>query len=107
MKFFMFHLMPYRDLPEDFEEQHDSAWVGGRDYRLSPPPPAGPRPGSGGAKKIMGGAGPGGGRLVFGGDHNKLPNTTPPPTPRKKPPPPIWIPGVGSLETMDFVAKHR
>ena len=27
MKFFMFHLMPYRDLPEDFEEQHDSAWV--------------------------------------------------------------------------------
>ncbi|HEY3019882.1 MAG TPA: LLM class flavin-dependent oxidoreductase, partial [Solirubrobacteraceae bacterium] len=27
MKFFMFHLMPYRDLPDDFEEHHDSAWV--------------------------------------------------------------------------------
>jgi alkanesulfonate monooxygenase SsuD/methylene tetrahydromethanopterin reductase-like flavin-dependent oxidoreductase (luciferase family) len=27
MKFFMFHLMPYRALPPDFEEHHDSAWV--------------------------------------------------------------------------------
>jgi alkanesulfonate monooxygenase SsuD/methylene tetrahydromethanopterin reductase-like flavin-dependent oxidoreductase (luciferase family) len=23
----MFHLMPYRDLPADFEKRHDSAWV--------------------------------------------------------------------------------
>src|SRR5215208_5719409 len=27
MKFFAFHLMPYRDLPDDFEEHHDTAWV--------------------------------------------------------------------------------
>ncbi len=27
MKHFLFHLMPYRDLPADFEEKHDSAWV--------------------------------------------------------------------------------
>ncbi|MBV8087921.1 MAG: LLM class flavin-dependent oxidoreductase [Chloroflexi bacterium] len=27
MKFCMFHLMPYRDLPADFAEQHHSVWV--------------------------------------------------------------------------------
>ena len=27
MKHFLFHLMPYRDLPNDFEKKHDSAWV--------------------------------------------------------------------------------
>ena len=27
MKHFLFHLMPYRDLPDDFEQKHDSAWV--------------------------------------------------------------------------------
>jgi alkanesulfonate monooxygenase SsuD/methylene tetrahydromethanopterin reductase-like flavin-dependent oxidoreductase (luciferase family) len=27
MKFEWFHLMPYRDLPEDFPEQHHSVWV--------------------------------------------------------------------------------
>jgi alkanesulfonate monooxygenase SsuD/methylene tetrahydromethanopterin reductase-like flavin-dependent oxidoreductase (luciferase family) len=27
MKHFLFHLMPYPDLPEDFEEKHESAWV--------------------------------------------------------------------------------
>ncbi|HYC00823.1 MAG TPA: LLM class flavin-dependent oxidoreductase [Candidatus Limnocylindrales bacterium] len=27
MKHFLFHLMPYRDLPADFEKKHDSAWV--------------------------------------------------------------------------------
>jgi alkanesulfonate monooxygenase SsuD/methylene tetrahydromethanopterin reductase-like flavin-dependent oxidoreductase (luciferase family) len=29
------------------------------------------------------------------------------PRPLQKPHPPIWIPGVGSLETIDFVAKRR
>ena len=27
MKISMFHLMPYRDLPEDFTERYDSVWV--------------------------------------------------------------------------------
>jgi alkanesulfonate monooxygenase SsuD/methylene tetrahydromethanopterin reductase-like flavin-dependent oxidoreductase (luciferase family) len=27
VKHFLFHLMPYRDLPADFEKTHDSAWV--------------------------------------------------------------------------------
>ncbi len=27
MKFEMFHLMPYRDLPHDFNEKHHSVWV--------------------------------------------------------------------------------
>ncbi|WP_279581353.1 LLM class flavin-dependent oxidoreductase [Fodinicola feengrottensis] len=27
MKAIMFHLMPYRDLPADFEQQHESIWV--------------------------------------------------------------------------------
>jgi alkanesulfonate monooxygenase SsuD/methylene tetrahydromethanopterin reductase-like flavin-dependent oxidoreductase (luciferase family) len=27
MKHFLFHLMPYQDLPADFEKHHDSAWV--------------------------------------------------------------------------------
>ena len=27
MKIEMFHLCPYRDLPEDFREQHHSVWV--------------------------------------------------------------------------------
>src|SRR6266516_325796 len=27
MKLEMFHLMPYRELPEDFREKHHSAWV--------------------------------------------------------------------------------
>ena len=29
------------------------------------------------------------------------------PTPLQKPHPPIWIPGAGSYETMDFVARRR
>ena len=27
MKFFMFHLMPWPYLPDDFEQHHKSAWV--------------------------------------------------------------------------------
>ena len=27
MKSIFFHLMPYQDLPDDFEQKHDSAWV--------------------------------------------------------------------------------
>src|SRR5215207_3499457 len=27
MKFYQFHLMPWPDLPEDFAQTHDSAWV--------------------------------------------------------------------------------
>jgi alkanesulfonate monooxygenase SsuD/methylene tetrahydromethanopterin reductase-like flavin-dependent oxidoreductase (luciferase family) len=27
MKHFLFHLMPYPDLPDDFEQHHESAWV--------------------------------------------------------------------------------
>ena len=27
MKFVSFNLMPYRDLPKDFEQQYESVWV--------------------------------------------------------------------------------
>src|SRR5438874_9619336 len=45
------------------------------------------------------------GPFEFYGEHFKLRYVNPPPKPLQKPHPPIWIPGVGSLETMDFVAK--
>ncbi len=47
------------------------------------------------------------GPFTFNGKHFKLRYVNPWPTPRQKPHPPIWIPGAGSLETMEFVAKRR
>ena len=39
--------------------------------------------------------------------HYYLPYVNPWPTPLQKPHPPIWIPGAGSLETIEFVAQRR
>ena len=36
MKLSMFHLMPYQDLPADFEKQHRSAWVDLPNENFSP-----------------------------------------------------------------------
>ncbi len=47
------------------------------------------------------------GPFVFNGRHYKMRYVNPWPTPLQKPHPPIWIPGAGSLETMEFVAKRR
>jgi alkanesulfonate monooxygenase SsuD/methylene tetrahydromethanopterin reductase-like flavin-dependent oxidoreductase (luciferase family) len=47
------------------------------------------------------------GPFVFNGKHYKLRYVNPWPTPLQQPHPPIWIPGAGSLETMEFVAKRR
>src|ERR671935_2427135 len=47
------------------------------------------------------------GPFEFYGEHYKLRYVNTWPRPLQKPHPPIWIPGVGSLETMEFVAKHR
>ncbi len=47
------------------------------------------------------------GPFVFNGKHYKLRYVNPWPTPLQKPHPPVWIPGAGSLETMEFVAKWR
>jgi alkanesulfonate monooxygenase SsuD/methylene tetrahydromethanopterin reductase-like flavin-dependent oxidoreductase (luciferase family) len=47
------------------------------------------------------------GPFSFNGKHYKLRYVNPWPTPLQKPHPPIWIPGAGSLETMEFVAKRR
>jgi alkanesulfonate monooxygenase SsuD/methylene tetrahydromethanopterin reductase-like flavin-dependent oxidoreductase (luciferase family) len=41
------------------------------------------------------------------GKHYKLRFLNTWPTTYQKPHPEVWIPGAGSLETMDFVAKHR
>ncbi|HMC41941.1 MAG TPA: LLM class flavin-dependent oxidoreductase [Acidimicrobiales bacterium] len=41
------------------------------------------------------------------GKHYKLRYLNTWPKPVQKPHPEIWIPGVGSLETMEFVARHR
>ncbi len=47
------------------------------------------------------------GPFSFYGEHYKLRYVNPWPKPLQKPHPPIWIPGVGSIETMEFVAKRR
>jgi alkanesulfonate monooxygenase SsuD/methylene tetrahydromethanopterin reductase-like flavin-dependent oxidoreductase (luciferase family) len=47
------------------------------------------------------------GPFRFFSKHYKLMYVNPWPRPIQKPHPPIWIPGVGSLETMEFVAKRR
>jgi len=47
------------------------------------------------------------GPFTFNGKYYKLRYVNPWPTPLQKPHPPVWIPGAGSLETMEFVAKHR
>ena len=47
------------------------------------------------------------GPFVHMGKHYKLRYVNPWPTPVQQPHPPIWIPGAGSYETMDFVARRR
>ena len=47
------------------------------------------------------------GPFEFYGEHYKLRYVNVFPRPLQKPHPPIWIPGAGSLETMEFVAKRR
>jgi alkanesulfonate monooxygenase SsuD/methylene tetrahydromethanopterin reductase-like flavin-dependent oxidoreductase (luciferase family) len=47
------------------------------------------------------------GPFEFYGEHYKLRYVNTWPRPLQKPHPPVWIPGVGSLETMEFVAKRR
>ena len=47
------------------------------------------------------------GPFEFTGKHYKLRYVNSWPRPVQKPHPEIWIPGVGSLETLEFVAKHR
>jgi alkanesulfonate monooxygenase SsuD/methylene tetrahydromethanopterin reductase-like flavin-dependent oxidoreductase (luciferase family) len=211
MKFFCFHLMPYRDLPEDFEEQHESAWVwvpnelwdperasgyyneyidqlvyaeelgfdgvcvnehhqnvyglmpspnliaaaltqrtervkiaivgnalplydpptrvaeeiamldnmsggriiagqvigGGPEYYSFSMNPAEARTRFAEAHEIIMRAWTQPGPFEFYGEHYKLRYVNTWPQPLQKPHPPIWIPGVGSLETMEFVAKRR
>jgi alkanesulfonate monooxygenase SsuD/methylene tetrahydromethanopterin reductase-like flavin-dependent oxidoreductase (luciferase family) len=47
------------------------------------------------------------GPFSFYGEHYKLRYVNLWPKPLQKPHPPIWIPGAGSIETMEFVAKRR
>ena len=47
------------------------------------------------------------GPFVHMGKYYKLRYVNPWPTPLQKPHPPIWIPGAGSYETMDLVARRR
>ena len=47
------------------------------------------------------------GPFEFIGKHYKLRYVNTWPRPVQQPHPEIWIPGVGSLETLEFVAKHR
>jgi len=47
------------------------------------------------------------GPFSFNGKHYKLRYVNPWPTPFQKPHPPVWIPGAGSLETMQFCARKR
>ena len=47
------------------------------------------------------------GPFVHTGKFYKMRYVNPWPVPLQKPHPPIWIPGAGSYETMDYVAKRR
>lgn len=47
------------------------------------------------------------GPFTWQGDHFYIPNVNPVPRPIQDPHPPIWIPGQGSLETLQFIAKHK
>ncbi len=47
------------------------------------------------------------GPFEFHGKYYKLRYVNPWPRPLQQPHPPIWIPGAGSLETMEFCAKRR
>ena len=211
MKHFMFHLMPYRDLPADFEQRHETAWVwipndlfdpakahvyyneyidelagaetlgfdgvcvnehhqnayglmpspniiaamlamrtkrikiavvgnalplydpptrvaeeiamldvisggrvisghvigGGPEYYSFSINPAGARTRFAEAHELIMRAWTQPGPFPFYGKHYKLRYVNVWPKPIQKPHPPIWIPGAGSLETMEFVARRR
>jgi alkanesulfonate monooxygenase SsuD/methylene tetrahydromethanopterin reductase-like flavin-dependent oxidoreductase (luciferase family) len=47
------------------------------------------------------------GPFEFHGKHYRQRYVNPWPLPLQKPHPPIWIPGAGSVETMEFVARRR
>jgi alkanesulfonate monooxygenase SsuD/methylene tetrahydromethanopterin reductase-like flavin-dependent oxidoreductase (luciferase family) len=47
------------------------------------------------------------GPFAWQGEHFYVPNVNPIPRPLQQPHPPIWIPGQGSLETLQFIARHR
>ena len=47
------------------------------------------------------------GPFTWQGEHFYIPNVNIIPRPIQEPHPPIWIPGQGSLETLQFVAKHK
>jgi alkanesulfonate monooxygenase SsuD/methylene tetrahydromethanopterin reductase-like flavin-dependent oxidoreductase (luciferase family) len=47
------------------------------------------------------------GPFEFNGKFYRYQWVNPWPKPMQKPHPPIWVPGIGSLETMEFVAKHH
>jgi alkanesulfonate monooxygenase SsuD/methylene tetrahydromethanopterin reductase-like flavin-dependent oxidoreductase (luciferase family) len=47
------------------------------------------------------------GPFEFTGKHYRIRYVNPWPRPLQQPHPEVWIPGVGSLETIEFVARHR
>jgi alkanesulfonate monooxygenase SsuD/methylene tetrahydromethanopterin reductase-like flavin-dependent oxidoreductase (luciferase family) len=47
------------------------------------------------------------GPFTWQGEYFYVPNVNPIPRPLQKPHPPIWIPGQGSLETLQFIAERR
>src|SRR5207245_2710611 len=112
MKIFMFHLMPWAHLPASYEgpawvkcpNSHYDARRGHELYnRYVDELVRAEALGLDGAcvKEHHANA------FVHMGRHYKVRYVNPWPTPLQKPHPPIWIPGAGSYETMDFVAKRR
>ena len=47
------------------------------------------------------------GPFAWNGEHFHIPTVNPWPRPLQQPHPEIWIPGVGSLDTIEIVARHR
>ena len=47
------------------------------------------------------------GPFEFHGKYYQFRYVNPWPRPLQKPHPPVWVPGAGSLETLDFIAQHK
>src|SRR6266849_4848445 len=112
MKFWMFHLMPWPYLPNDFDEKYDTAWVTCPNALFDPE--RGPEVYHRYINQLAYADELGFDGVVIYEHHQNAYGIMPSPNliaaahsqPMQKPHPPVWIPGVGSIETMELVAER-
>src|SRR5438552_2480299 len=100
MKLEMFHLMPYRELPEDFREKYHSVWV---DVPSELCDPLKSHEFYNQTLDELEYAA----ALGFDGTYTQLRYVNLWPKPIQKPHPPIWIPGGGSIETWAWCVERN